>query len=164
MAHLGQDMDTIPHLVTVNGPQDHQAAQIITLLLLQEDILLPPTHLVHQDHGVQHGPLNSLVSWGLHLPMVQLSLLHQVLMTCITGQDGPNQAMEVRVPHIRVRTLQVMEVPQDQYHLAVHLPAHLQEGHLHLQVPILPPRLEGHQFKDRDMGAVDNLLILINIK
>ena len=168
MVPLGQDMDTIHPLVAVKGLQDHQAAQIITHLLLQEDILLPPTRLVHQDHVVQHGLHNSLVSWGLPegLPMDRHHLRHRVLMTCTTGRDGPNQAMEVRVPHIRVRTLQVMELVQDQYHLVVNLPAHLQgvHLHLHLQAHILSLHLEAHQFKARDMEVVVNLLMLINIK
>ena len=161
MGLLVRDMDTIHPLVAVKGFQDHQAARIITHLLHQEDILRLPTHLVLQHHVVQHGLHNSLVTWDPHLPMDLLHLLHRVLMTCTIDLDGPNLIMELRVRLILVRIPKVMAV-QDQCHLVVHLPAHLQG--VHLQAHILFPRQEGHQFKAKDMEAVGNLLTLINIR
>ena len=163
MVLLVQVTDTIHQLEAVKGHRDHQAAQIIILLLLV-DILLHPTHQVHRAQEVQHGLHNNQDSWDLQvdLRMDQLHPLHRVLMICTTGQDGHSQAMEVHDPHIQVKTLRVMEQVQEQHHLLVRLPVHLQ-GVLLLRTHIRCPQVVDQQDK-ANLRTLDNLLIQINFR
>ena len=155
MVLQGLDMVTIL-LVVVQGLQDHQAAQIITLLH-QEDIHLPHTLLVvHQAQEAQDGRLNSRALWGL-LVVHQMDLrhhLHQVLMKCTTiDLVGLNQVMEVLALHIQVKTHQIMVLLQE--HLLGHLQALLQEVLLQCRALIQAQHLGDHRHKA-------NLLILAN--
>ena len=163
MVLLVQVTDTIPQLEAVKGHRDHQAAQIIILLLLG-DILLPPTHQVHRAQEAQHGLHNNRDSWDLpvDLRMDQLHPLHRVLMKCTTGQDGHSQAMEVHDPHIQVKTLRVMEQVQEQHHLLARLPVHLQ-GVLLLRAHTRCPQVVDPQDK-ANLRILDNLLIQINFR
>ena len=163
MVLLVQVTDTIHQLEAVKGHRDHQAAQIIILLLL-EDIPLPPMHQVHRAQEAQHGPHNKRDSWDLQvgLQMDQLHHLHRVLMKCTTGQDGHSQAMEVHDPHIQVKTLRVMEQVQEQHPLQASLPVYLQE------VPLLRAHTQYPQVADlqhkANLRILDNLLIQINFR
>ena len=163
MVLLVQVTDTIHQLEAVKGHQDHQAAQIIILLLL-EDIPLPPTHQVHRVQEAQHGPHNNRDSWDLQvdLQMDRLHHLHRVLMICTIGQDGHSQAMEVHDPHIQAKTLRVMEQVQEHHPLQAHLPVHLQEVLLH-RAHTQYPQLADLQDK-ANLRILDNLLIQINFR
>ena len=130
---------------------DHQAAQIITLLHL-EDILLRHIHLaVHQDLGAKDGLHNSRALWGLQV-VHQMDLLHhhhQVLMICTTiDLVGLNQGMEVHDLHIQVKIPRVIVLLQEL--LLVHHQVHLR-GALILQAHILAKLLEDHRYKAKPL-------------
>ena len=106
MVLLDPATDTILQLEVVQDHLDHQAAQIIILLRL-EDTLLLPMALVHQGHEARPGLPNNRDSWDPQegLRTGQPHHLHRALMKCTTGLDGLSQATEVHVPHSQVRLL-----------------------------------------------------------